>query len=434
VVRLLCIVLFLVYANDMGSGYAAEMRFFPVAKVCDILLPDLPIKIRTIDLIFLVAVVVGASKRDKKRPLVRPMRNALFLGIGTTVLWLLYGIVRGGDPSAGSWQIYLILSTSAVTFAIANVFRSAADFVTLAKWLLAAALYHATMCWYSYFTWGRNFVGGSGIFLTTHDDTIVWVGSILMLVVNAVDRRSTAVTLRNGFLALFLVGAIQWNSRRIAWISLALALVVLYALFPQGAAKKRVRRAVQVVVPVLALYVAVGWGRQNRIFLPLRSISNVSNDEDSSTLARNAENLGLIATANSVQPALGTGWGHPYIALTTKYDISGFKLWRYMPHNSILMVLAFTGVLGFMGLWMSVPTSVFLNARTARFGNDAKAKSVAIVGAAQVVVCGVQLYGDMGIFSAQTMYALAICQAIALRLPPLAGAWGGKPNVAPKTS
>ena len=53
-----------------------------------------------------------------------------------------------------------------------------------------------------------------------------------------------------------------------------------------------------VFVPIILVYVVVGWGRANPIFLPLRSLSTVTTKEDGSTLARNAENLGLIATAS----------------------------------------------------------------------------------------------------------------------------------------
>jgi hypothetical protein len=172
------------------------------------------------------------------------------------------------------------------------------------------------------------------------------------------------------------------------------------------------------------IYVAVGWGRGERIFLPLRSLSSVSTNEDASTLARNAENLGLIATANYASSLFGTGWGRPYVFLTMKYDISGaFELWRYIPHNSILGLLAFTGTLGFAGFWMAMPTAAFLLARVARLANDPRARSIGIIAASQMIVCANQLYGDMGIFFVQPMYVLAVSYGIALRLPQLAGVW-----------
>jgi hypothetical protein len=208
-------------------------------------------------------------------------------------------------------------------------------------------------------------------------------------------------------------------------------MVVMYLLFPEGVAKRRINRVAKYVAPVVGLYVVVGWGRASPIFLPLRSLSSVSTTEDASTLARNAENLGLIATGNATGMFTGAGWGRPYIPVTLKYDISSFELWQYVPHNSILGVLAFTGALGFIGFWLALPTGVFLNARAARLGTDPKAKSAALIGAAQLVVCANQLYGDMGIFDLKPMYAIAISYALALRIPTIAGVWNAPTTKAP---
>jgi hypothetical protein len=399
--------------------------------VYGLLLDATVIKVRPFDLILLMVLLVASFKRDRRIAQVAPMRNALLLMLSITVLCFLYGVLRGGEVRFASWQTYLILSDVLVAFTVAATFRTVADFYGLAKWLIAAALYHALMCWISYLTWAHDLVGESGAFLTTHDDTIQWVVAILVLIVSAVDKRSPVVTVRNVAIILFLIGAIQWNSRRLAWVSLAMGLVVMYVLFPQGAAKRRINRVVRIAGPLVLVYVVVGWGRQNTIFLPLRSISSVSTHEDTSTLARNAENLGLIATANGSNFALGTGWGRPYTFITMKYDISGFELWRYIPHNSILGVLAFTGVLGFAGFWLALPTAVFLNSRMARLAKDPRARSVGIIGAAQLVVCANQLYGDMGIFDLKAMYVVAISYAMALRLPCVASVWG-TPNSRPQ--
>src|ERR1019366_6209862 len=206
---------------------------------------------------------------DRNGPFVPQMKNALFLLLGTTVFWFLSGVLRGGEFRFASWQTYLILSTVLLAFTVASTFRSAADFQGLGKWLLAAAFYRAIMCWISYLTWARSVVGGSGAYLTDHADTITWVVSILILIVNAIESRSTKVTTRNLVLILFLLGAIQWNSRRLAWVSLAMGLAITYVLFPAGAPKRRVNRAALFVLPVVVGYVVVGWGSQARIFLPL---------------------------------------------------------------------------------------------------------------------------------------------------------------------
>jgi len=424
--RLLGFLTFLVLAEDSTCAYASKMGA-PFGWVLTVLLDPLPIKIRPFDLILLVILI--ASKPATRGAIAQPMKNALLTMVAGTVVCFVWGLLHGGQVRFASWQTYLILSSVLYAFTAAATFRTPADFVGLGKWLMAVAFYRGAMCWISYFTWGRVTLGESGAYLTNHDDTIAWVVGIMALLVTTFDSRSAMVTLRNLALMLFLMGAIQFNSRRLAWVSLGMGLMVMYFLFPKGKAKRRINRALLIVAPLAALYVAVGWGRTSPIFLPLRSLSTVSTQEDGSTLARNAENLGLIATANSWGSGLGSGWGNPYICLTNKYDISGaFELWQYVPHNSILGLLAFTGIIGSSIFWTTVATAVFLNVRIARLSSDPVARSIAIIGAAQVVVCGNQLYGDMGIFFFKPMYFLAISNAIALRLPRVAGVWNTPPD------
>jgi hypothetical protein len=418
------ILLFLIFVEDAECLYERHIGA-PFYWVHTWLLEPTALKLRGFDLLVLGILLASSFGGGRKSPTVAPMRSATLLVLWTTIFWFVYGMSRGGDSRFASWQTYLIASTVLLTFTLASTCKTIADFARLGKWLIAAGLYRGMMCWISYFTWGRDTLGGSGSYLTTHDDTITWVVSILILIVHAVEKRSLKITLRNLLLILFFLGAIQFNSRRLAWVSLGMGLVITYLLFPPGAAKRRINRVMRFLFPLLALYVVVGWGRANPIFLPLRSMSSVSTHEDASTLARNAENLGLIATANMSSLLFGTGWGKPYIAISLKYDISAaFELWPYIPHNSILGLLAFTGALGFIGFWLAIPTSVFFNARVARLALDPRARTLGIIGAAQLIVVANQLYGDMGIFFNRPMYVIAVSYAMAMRLPRLTGVWG----------
>jgi hypothetical protein len=413
------LLLFLILAEDSSCAYKPRLGA-PLGWVNDVLIEPLPIKIRPFDLILLGILIAAGSKGA----LAKPMKNALLTMLGCTVVCFAWGVFHGGDFRHASWQTYLILSAILLAFTVAATFRTAADFVVLGKWLMAVALYRGLMCWISYFAYGKVFLGESGAYLTTHDDTICWVVAIMALIASSLETRSIAAVLRNLLLILFFLGAIQFNSRRLAWVSLGMGLTVMYFLFPKGKTKRRITRVLLIAAPLALIYIVVGWGRASPIFLPLRSFASVSTQEDGSTLARNAENLGLIATANSWGPLLGSGWGKPYIWLTKKYDISSaFELWEYVPHNSILGLLAFTGIVGSSIFWTTIASAVFLNVRVARLSSDPVARKVAIIGAAQVVVCGNQLYGDMGIFFFKPMYFLAITYAIALRLPGATGVW-----------
>jgi hypothetical protein len=328
--------------------------------------------------------------------------------------------------------VYLMLMGPLSAFAVAATHTKASHFRELGKYVVAAALYRAAMCIIYYLGYVRNSTEAMPPMMGHHYDTVLWVCAISMLVVNFLEHRTSAAKAGVYLGIPLMLAAIQFNNRRLAWVSLAGSLTSLYFLMPPSAPKRRLKRIAMMVVPVLAVYVVVGWGRSERIFKPLAALSSVSSKPDGSTLARNAENLGLIATA-SFSPRTGTGWGHKYIELTDKYSIaSQMELWPYVPHNSILGLFAYTGFLGLIGYWLMIPTAIFLHARTTRLAKDPLQRSVALVGVMIIAVCLNQMFGDMGIFSPVTMYMLALSMAAAMRVPMEAGAWGSpRPAVAP---
>ncbi len=424
---LIAVLLFLLFADDAETTYAVHGIFPFFGWVHAIEYERLPFKVRPFDIFLLLIFVAGALKGGAtglRRVL--PMRNAVLLQLATILAWFAYGLARGGDPRTASWQTYLMVSSVGLTLVLAQRFHSAAHYRLLAKALVAAAVYRALMLWYAYFAIVRpGAIYPFPEFITSHDDSVLWVAAILILVVDMLDRRSLAVTARGALLLVLFLGALLWNSRRLAWVSLAAAGAALLALVPHGRMRRRVAMVSLVGGPLLAVYVWAGMGSSARIFRPLQAISTVSTEEDGSTKARNVENLGLIATAHASSPWVGTGWGKPYTSLSNKYSIARFfELWQYVPHNSILGLLAFTGVFGFAGYWLAFPTAVFLNVRVARLAKSRRARNCGVLGAALLIVCANQLYGDMGLFYVKPMYVMSACFAMAIRLPAVTGLWG----------
>ena len=423
--RIIAVLLFLLFVDDAETTYAHHGVTAFFGWVHEIQYEHLSLKIRPFDVFLAAALVIALFRRSGRTLRVLPMRNAVLVQFFTILAWFVYGIGRGGDPRTASWQTYLMVSSIALTLVVAQQFRAPSHYTLLAKSLVAAAVYRAIMLWYAYFAVVRpGTIVPFPEFVTSHDDSVLWVAAILVLCVDALDKRSIAVTARTGLLVVLFLGAILWNSRRLAWVSLGAASVTMLALIPRGRMRRRVGMVSLVVGPLLALYVIVGSGSSSRIFRPLQAISTVSTEEDASTKARNVENLGLIATANSAGPMIGTGWGEPFTSLSNKYSIAKyFELWQYVPHNSILGLLAFTGVFGFAGYWLPFPTAVFLNARVARLAKNAGARHCGVLGVALLVVCANQLYGDMGLFYLKPMYVMSVCFAMAIRLPAVAGVW-----------
>jgi hypothetical protein len=422
--RAVALLFFFLLAEDGTTLYSRYM-FAPMLWMHPFLTGTTGLKIRGFDAAMVVIFALALQRRSLARGTVLPMRHTIYLAIGTTIAWYLFGVVRGGDSHAGTWQIYLTIAAMFCALTVSVVFTTYEHYLVLARAVLAAAAYRATMAilfWFFYIhdTWWETYPPH----VTTHDDTVLWIVAIVMWLAWATGQGTRRARLWAMVAIPLLIFAIQLNHRRIAWVSLGAALAVFYALLPVGKIKRKINRTLTVTVPIVLLYVAVGWGRKEAIFKPLAPLATMSTNEDDSTKARNCENLGLIATAHDAGPILGTGYGHPYKELTNKYSIAGhFDLWPFIPHNSILGLLAYTGILGFAGVWLAFPTAMFLHARVARLAKEKHERSVGIVCAALQVVAANQMFGDMGLVSSPAMYLLAASYAVALRFPIVTGAW-----------
>jgi hypothetical protein len=429
--RAINILYFLMLVNDgpiTQTVYAERKMFAPFSWVDDVLFDPLPIKMRLFDLLFLVILLASGSRGQK----VGPMRNALFLAIGTTLFFFALGMVRGGDSRYAGFQTYLMLAAPIAAFAIAATHTKPNHYRSLGKWIVAAAIYRAVMCLIFYFGFARQMEVVPAV-MTTHGDSVLWIAAVGMLIANYLEQQTTSAKVMAFLFIPIMVLAVHFNNRRLAWVSLTFSLAALYFLLPPSAAKRKLKRIGMWMLPVLGAYVVVGWGRPERIFKPLASLSSVSSKPDSSTLARNVENLSLIATA-SYNPLTGSGWGHPYVELSNKYTIAGaMELWPYIPHNSLLGLFAYSGILGVMGYFLMIPTGVFLHARCARMSKDPRMRTVTIVGVMVTLTSLSQMFGDMGIFSVCTMYHLAAVWGGALRLPIEAGVWTN-PGMARRTA
>jgi hypothetical protein len=416
--------MFLLYVNE-GELSASLYTYYSVAFFDWVefwLFTPLPIKIRPFDILMVIAIVTGS-----KVARVKQMRSVMMLALATVVFSFMLGVLRGGDSRAASWQVYLMLAAPVAGFAIAATHTKLSHYRSLAKWVVAAGVYRAIRCLVFYFAQARS-MPQVPPHMTTHNDTVLWVVSLSILVVGVLEGRSSKLKTWAFVLCPLILAAIHFNNRRLAWVSVAGATMALYLLMQKSPSKRKLQRLARMMVPVLALYVIVGWGRSERIFKPLASLSSVSSKPDSSTLARNVENLSLIATGQSSW-LTGTGWGHKYIELSNKYSIAEImELWQYVPHNSILGMLGFSGILGVLGYWMQYPTAIFMLARTARLARDPGHRAVGLVGVMTAITVMNQMFGDMGIFSWVNMYTMSMVWGAALRIPIEAGVW---PVVAP---
>ncbi len=355
---------------------------------------------------------------------VKQLDTLCWLSMASVVFWAAYGYFRGGDAVQMRLQIHehAIVMVTAVLFA--GVYRRVEDFMVLGKIIVAAALFR----WAMALLFIRFVLRAKGLvadYVLDHGDTVLLVTAFIIIVADAVHTRKKVKIWRVLAMLAALLWTIQVNNRRLAWVSLLLSLPIVYYLASLGSARKRLHRVIWALIPVITIYVAVGWGRTERIFKPLLSFQQVGGEtKDLSAESRTLENLGLAKTVNSA-PLMGTGFGHEYLEVSdvlAPKDV--FPMYKYDPHNSLVGLAAFMGAIGFFCVWLIFPMTSYYAIRAYRFATTAPERTIAVCAVAEVMIHANQMFGDIGIGATQAQVLVPIAIAAASRLAVLTGATG----------
>ena len=136
-------------------------------------------------------------------------------------------------------------------------------------------------------------------------------------------------------------------------------------------------------------------------------------------------------------PLLGVGYGHGYVELVKLPDISSvYALYRFIPHNGILGLWAYGGIVGFTALWTMLVAGIFFAARAYRFAIKEEDRIAALTSIAMIVIYTVHCYGDMGLGTWTGVFTVAPSLALASRLAVATGAWPAEQriSIAPATA
>ena len=297
-----------------------------------------------------------------------------------------------------------------------SAIRSPKDLRTIAYTVLLAALVRATLASYFYWTIVRGKFTHPSIYMTTHDDTLLFICGILIVLSWAVVRGGGRAWLVAGFASAYLLYAMAINNRRLAWIELVLSLLVMVFLLPP-AKRRRLARWLPIVAPVILVYVAVGWGSGDASSHRSRLSPRRAASQDASSLARLEEIRNLLYTLTTTgNPLLGTGWGIGYKEATsiyTHFGGAGFGEYPYLPHNSLLGVAVFAGFVGVAGIWLVVPMTALLAMRGYQGAADETRRAAAMTVLCLLPAYGVQCYGDIGFQSMTGGLLLGIAMGLA---------------------
>jgi hypothetical protein len=431
------VLLFLILAleNPGDAGGRWRSPLYPLGALLlanlNLSLPVRALRFTGLDLGMGLLIVVILTRRAVRASVDRsevraagPMSWAAALWLGTVLALWASGLARGGDFRNSLWQCHQLLWVPLGYFVFQSALRGMQDYGALARVVVAAACVKACLA-----LWVRLTVSASADVLptaTSHGDSVLFACAFALVIALVIEEAWPGPVVAAGLVLALLAAGMVANNRRLVWVELAAAVLAVYATASATRRKRAVRRAALTALPVLALYTAVGWGSSARAFAPVRIVhSLVASRSDWSTAMRDIENFNLLWTLRD-HPFVGTGFGHEYVEKVKAVDISSiFPQYRFVPHNSVLGLLAFGGVIGLSGIFLALVVGVFLAARTHRFARSPADRAAALAVIATVAVYLVQAYGDMGLVSWTGAFTLAAALAVAARLAPATGAWPG---------
>ncbi|MBI5493969.1 MAG: O-antigen ligase family protein [Deltaproteobacteria bacterium] len=351
----------------------------------------------------------------------RPLGQALVTYSAALAVFAAWGLVRGGSGVQILWQVRQLGWLPVLVFLAMRAFRSRADVWRLSAAMILAALIRGGVGIYYYFAICRP-QGYTPDFVTTHGDSMLF-GIAFIIPLICLLERPGASSVWLSLLVLPPVGlALVLNNRRLAFVSLLVALVAL-AFSLRRSVRLALARALIVGAPLLLGYIVLGWNSASAFFAPIARIKSAADPGNTSNQTRDIENTNLIVTYLQ-NPLVGSGFGHEYIEGVRAFDISTlFAQYRYIAHNSVLWLWSQAGIVGFLLFWAPFLVGVFLATRTYRCAESGTQRVAAMTTLAALVCYFGQAYGDMGLQSWTGTLVLSAWLGVTGHLAVVTSAW-----------
>jgi hypothetical protein len=351
-------------------------------------------------------------------------RRAL-LGFLLTVIGLaVLGIIRGGGIEPAFRQTIHLMQLPLVALLFLYALRIPEDLASVGTAFVAVAITRSLLVAYIYFgicaPAGITSMPGKPEWCTNHSDSVLFVVALMVLLAHALEQRTSKVIKRSLVLALPILLGIVLNNRRLAFVSLAAAPLVIYLALKPSKRKRRVTWALAIAVPMMIGYVLIGSEipSPSPLLKPAKLVVSVMDQKDNSSISRDIENENLIYTLKQ-NPVVTTGFGHEYQYSPNNPPVDLgelFKNFRLIAHNGVLWIWSLAGVVGFTLLWMIYPLASTLALRGYRAAQSPLERSSALAALGAVVVCVIQIWGDQGFNSYMTLVTFGVAFAIATRL------------------
>lgn len=376
----------------------------------------------------------GASKMDSAQRIAtpRPLIKLAYISlIGTAFAWM-SGLARGGDMGKSLWQLNRVMYLPVIFILCHLGLRGPKDLGALLRVLLVSSIYKSLLAAYIVFTIKvpPNPLTGSTrpVLAISHQDSILFaMGFVtaLGLILERVGGRRWAIRLALGMIPLLAVGT--WaNNRRIAWVQVAAVGITVFLLTSdKNPVKRKIMRSMYVVIPTIIAYVGLGWNRGSKLFKPVQMMRSVVDAKsDGSSFWRELENFNLIQTLRSNLP-FGSGYGHAYLEIIKMPQVP-YDLEFWCPHNSLLGIWAYTGIIGYTTLTLLWVVAVYYAVRAYHAAKEPALRAGALVCFGSVLVYLIQCWGDLGIGTWVGVFIVGPAFAISGKLAVATGQWSTK--------
>ena len=352
-------------------------------------------------------------------------RQAMYTLLGTVVGLAVFGIARGGGVEWAFRQTIYLITTPLVGLLFLYALRVPEDLASVGTAFVCAAVARSLLVMYIYFgicvPAGITALPGKPEWCTNHSDSVLFVTAVMILLAHALEQRTRKVVIRCMLVAAPILLGIVLNNRRLAFVSLGVAPLVIYLALKPSKRKRRVTWALALSVPLLIGYVLVGADQPaSPIWKPAKIVTSVLDQKDNSSISRDIENENLIYTLQQAPiGVLTTGFGHEYQYSPDNppADLTGlFANFRLIAHNGVLWIWSLAGVVGFTLIWLIYPLAGTLALRGYRAAATPLERTAALASLGAIVICVIQIWGDQGFNSYMTLVTFGVAFAIASRL------------------
>jgi hypothetical protein len=370
------------------------------------------------------------SKIDSagRTPTPVPLVKLAYLSLAGTAYVELSGLLRGGNFSMSLWQIDKVMYLPIIFLLWQQGLRGSKDLPGLARVLLAAATVRACLAIYvSRTVVMPNDPKGEGIlpYATSHHDSILFAAAATLLMALVIQRAGRWAPKLAIVLLPILIGGMLANNRRMVWVQIGIVFITLFFVTPPNATKRKLKKIAWALSPLVALYIMVGWNSPTGVFKPVATIRSVVEPAtDASSMTREIENYNLMYTLKQY-PILGTGYGNGYWEIVPLPPM-GYPLERYCPHNSLLGLWVYSGLIGYTMMTLLWAAGVFFGMRALSAAKAPIDRAAALLGFGTVLIYLVQCWGDIGLGSWTGVFITSAGIAVAGKLAVATGAWSAE--------